>query len=138
MIITADSNGEPSVKKPRKHEDRFQRRKPERNYSALPTSQQSSAGRASGSTQQLQPRGHGTYEHNPQPLPKNSGHTLSQHRPTGAQGASFAQCRVPSSNIRNDWSQSIEQTQTDKGYPSHTRRRPRHPASQDTATATHS
>lgn len=142
MIITADSNaesnGEPSAKKVRKNEDRFQRRKPERNYLALAILQQSSGGRAPGSTLQLQPRGHGTYEHNPQPLPRNSGHTLSQHRPTGAQGASSAQRRVPSSNIRNDLGQSIEQTQIDKGYPRRPRRRPRHPASQDTATATHS
>jgi len=102
MIITEESNGEPSGSKARKNEYRSHRRKPERNYLAsLSTSQQVSAGRDSGFTQQLQTRTHGTYEHNPQPLPKNSGNTISQHRPTGVQGASSAQRRVPSSNIRS-------------------------------------
>ena len=142
MIITTESNAEnngeqPSATKAHKNENRFQRRRRDRNYLApLSTSQQPPVGSASGSTQQLlQPRDHGN-EHNPQPLPKNSGNTISQHRPTGAQGASSTQRRVPSSNIRN------EQTQTDNnGYPRRrTHRRPRHPASQDTtsATATHS
>ena len=143
MIITtkpnadSENNGEqlePSATKANKNENRFQRRRRDRNYLApLSTSQQPPAGSASGSTQQLQPRDHGN-EHNPQPLPKNSGNTISQHRPTGAQGASSTQRREPSSNIRN------EQAQTDNnGYPRRrTRRRPRHPASQDTATATRS
>ena len=137
MIINAESNAElePSTTKEHKKENRFQRRKRARDNLALSTSQQSSAGGVSGSTQQLQSRDHGTNEHNPQPLPKNSGNTIvSQHRPTGAQGASSTQCRVASSNIRN------EQTQINNGYPTRRpRRRPRHPASQDTtATATHS
>jgi len=128
MIITAESNAEsnkeiePSATKARKTENRFQRRRWDRNHFAPSTSQQHSAGSASGSTQQL-PRGRGTYEHNPQHLPKNSGNTVvSQHRPTGAQSSS-------TSNIRN------ERAQIDIGYPRRPHRRPRHPASQDTATA---
>jgi hypothetical protein len=134
MIINAESNPESnaelvtSATKAHKNEYRFQRRKPERNNLALSTSQQPSAGSASGSTQQLQPRDYGTYEHNPQLLPKNSGKPVSQHRPTGAQGASSTQSRVSSSNIRN------EQGQIANGYPRRPRRRPRHPASQDTTT----
>lgn len=144
MIITTESNAEskkelePSApNKALKNENRFQRRWRDRNHLALSTSQQSSAGNDSGSTQQLQPRSRGTNENNPQPLPKNAGNTVSQHRQTGAQGASSTQCRVPSSNIRN------ERAQNDNGYPRRRpRRRPRHPASQpasqDTPTATRS
>jgi len=140
MIITAESNAElnkelePSATKARKNENRYQRRRRDRSPLALlSTSQQPSGGNPSGSTQQSQPRSRGTYEHNPQPSPRNSGNTVSQHRPTGAQGASSTQCRVPSSNIRN------ERPQIDNGYPRRRSHRPRrHPASQDTATATHS
>lgn len=136
MIITPESNAEsnkelePSATKPRKYENRFQRRRRERNHLApLSTSQQPSAGSASGSTQQLQPRSLGTYEYSPQPLPKNTGNTVSHHRPTGAQGSSSTQFRVSSSNIRN------EQARIDNGYPRRPRR-PRRPASQDTQAAT--
>lgn len=134
MIINPESKAEvvPSATIARKNEYKFRSHKPERNNLALSTSQQPSAESASGSTQQLQPRGHGTYEHNPQLLPKNSGKPVSQHRPTGAQGASSTQCRVSSSNIRN------ERGQIDNGYSRRPRRRPRHPASQDTATTSHS
>jgi hypothetical protein len=131
MITNPESNAEsngPSATEAHKNENRFQRPKRERNIS---TSQQPSAGNASGSTQQLQPRGRGTYEHNPQRLPKKYGNTVSQHRPAGAQGASSTQYRVSSSNIRS------EQAHINNGYPKR-RRRPRHSASQDTATATHS
>lgn len=145
MIITTEPNAEsnkelePSANKARQNENRFERRRRDRNYDrnhlALSTSQQPSAGSTSGSTQQQQqPRGHGTYNHNAQPFPKNSGNTFSsQHRPTGAQGSPSTQCRVSSSNIRN------ERAQNDNNYPRRSHRRPRHPApSQDTATATHS
>jgi len=116
MIINAESNGEPSASKARNASNG---RKRKRNY--LASTSQPSAGRASDSTQQQQPRGLGTYGYNPQPLPKNSGQTFSQHRPTGAQGTSSAQRRVPSSNIGNGLGQSIEQAQTDRRRP---RRRP--------------
>lgn len=136
MIIT-ESNGDTS-----NNENRFQRRKARRNskpdqtHLPLSTSQQSSAV-ASGSTQQLRPQGQRSYEYNPQYFPKNSGQIISQHRPTGAHAGSSAQCRLGiSSNIRNDRGQSTEQVQnTDRGYPKHPRRRPRHPAS---PTANHS
>ena len=140
MIITAESNAEsnkelePSapIAKAHRNENRFQRRRRDRNHFVQSNSQQPSAGNASGSTQQ-QPRSRGTYENNPQPLPRNSGNTVSQHRQTGAQGASSTQCRVPSSNIRN------ERAPIDNGHPRRRpHRRPRHPASQDTPTATHS
>jgi hypothetical protein len=143
MIIKVESNAEPnkelepSTTKPRKNQNRFQHRRRDRNHVAPLSSipQQLSAGNTSGPTQQLQPRAHGTYEHNnnnPQYFPKNSGNTNSQRRPTGNQGASSTQ-RVSSSNIRN------ERAQIDNNSPRRPNRRRRHPASQDTtATATQS
>ena len=137
MIINTESNAEskelePSATKARKTENRFQRRRRDRNQLPLSTSQQPSVGSPSESTQQPQHQGHCTY--NPQSLPKNSGNTVSQHRATGAQDASSTpyRYRVASSpNIRND------QARIDNSY-RRPHRRFRQPASQDTATATHS
>jgi hypothetical protein len=130
MIITAESNVDPSATKTHHNENRFQRRKARK---PQPTSQQSSAV-ASGSTQQLRAQGQRTNEYNPQYFPKNSGQIISQHRPTGAHGGSAAQFRPSpsSSDIRNDRGQSTEQVRTDKGYPKRSRR---HPVSQNTPTA---
>jgi len=141
MIITAESNGEPPATKTRK--DRYQHRKsrkPEQNYFAPSTSQQSSA-IVSGSTQQLRPQGRRTYEHKSQSLPQNSEHIIPQYRPTGAHDAFSAQYRVgttpssPSSNIRNDRGHTTKQAQ---GYPERSRRPPRYPASQNAPTPNHS
>ena len=141
MVITPESNGESSLTTARKSENRFQRRKSrkeEQNHLAPSTTQQSSAV-TSGSTQQLRLQGQRTYAHNPQSFSQNSGHIISQHRPTGgsAQRLVGTTPSSPSSNIRNGRGQSTDQAQTDKGYPWH-RRRPRHPASQNTPTTNHS
>ena len=112
MLITAESsNGEPSATKVCENDNRFQRRKPrrtEQNHLSPSTFQQSPAV-ASGSTQQVQPRQQRIHE---QSFPKASGHTASQHRPTGAQRGSPVQGgprTAPSSlssNIRNGCEQA--------------------------------
>lgn len=144
MIITTESNGETSsTTTARKKEQPNKFSKPERNpylpYLAPSTSQQSPSVGASSSTQQWRSQGQRAYERNPQFTSKNSGYTLSRHRPTGAQYVSPAPwLSGPSSDIRNGLGQSTEHAQAEKGYPKRPYRRPRHPASQDAPTANNS